>query len=141
MAETIEKTKQYKYQVNANLVITRDNTGPRDAVHTTGESSTLSVYAYDTLRNQFGIGASRGRNEQIDEIKRKHRKDISKNQDSIDSNSMLSQSKFKKLTNFSSASVLDPDIDTTYKPTTDDSKAAYEAIIKFIEQKFGSIVC
>lgn len=43
MAEELEKTKQYKYQSNANLVIQRLDSGiPRES-GPTGESSTLST--------------------------------------------------------------------------------------------------
>ena len=141
MAESIEKTKQYKYQVNANLVITRDNTGPRDAVHTTGESSTLSVHPFEKLRSQFGIGAKSVKNEEIDRIKKEHKEKKKKNQDThyLDASSLQ---KYKRRNDFSqTTSVLDQRIDATYRPTTEDSRAAYEAIINFVGLKFPSAVC
>ena len=45
MAEETEKRKQYKYQSNANLVIQRNEHGPRET-GPTGESSSLASVMY-----------------------------------------------------------------------------------------------
>eukprot|EP01083_Nonionella_stella_P208232 755841_1 len=132
MAEELEKTKQYKYQSNANLVIQRLDSGISRESGPTGESSTLSTFDQSLLRDNMGIRSAYGRpTDRIEKAKQKHKE---KEKDEVDGN----RQRHKTMMEIEhTESVLDAEVDTTYKPTTTESIASYELMIKLIETKFG----
>eukprot|EP00485_Elphidium_margaritaceum_P012587 CAMPEP_0202691912 /NCGR_PEP_ID=MMETSP1385-20130828/6470_1 /ASSEMBLY_ACC=CAM_ASM_000861 /TAXON_ID=933848 /ORGANISM="Elphidium margaritaceum" /LENGTH=2422 /DNA_ID=CAMNT_0049347375 /DNA_START=646 /DNA_END=7914 /DNA_ORIENTATION=- len=153
MAEEIEKFKQYKYQSNANLVIQRLDSGIARESGPTGESSTLSTFEQSKLMQEMGKRAAYSRpHEEFESAKRKHLQQQQSEKDGTaevgggggsgsGSNAVVDNHGNHKRRRIMMAehheSVLDAEVVDTYRPTTTESVAAYELMIRFIEEKFG----
>ena len=129
MAEKLEQQKQYKYQENANLVISRTKDGVSREVGPTGESSSLATYDVETLMAQMGKRA--GQSKPTDQIKKGKILQQKKDKETFEKKK-IGKSFFAKR-----GTVLDYEIDLSYKPQTKESKAAYELLINFMEKKCG----
>ncbi|PIA32529.1 hypothetical protein AQUCO_04400019v1 [Aquilegia coerulea] len=131
-AEAHARFKQYEYRANSSLVLTTDSR-PRDTHEPTGEPESLwgKIDPKD-----MGDRATRGRppelEEKIQKSKKKKERDVANNVQPSDMPKR--DSKRRKLTE---ESVLNLPEDGVYQPKTKETRAAYEALLSFIQQHLG----
>ena len=133
MEEALQK-EQHTYKEMANLVIKTaiDYNVSREESFI-GDCLSLNSVGQDVLRQNMGSRAAFNRTVNIsnDNENIKKRKKREYNDDILERN--VKRPKID-------ISVIDVEFDTTYTPQTKESKAAYELLIKFIQQKFGAQV-
>ncbi|KAJ4827132.1 DExH-box ATP-dependent RNA helicase DExH12 [Turnera subulata] len=128
-AEAHARFKQYEYRANSSLVLTTDSR-PRDTHEPTGEPESL----YGKIDpKSFGDRAARGRPPELDEKLQKSKR--KKERDPLSSDAPPArQSKRRRLRE---ESVLVAAEEGVYQPKTTESKAAYVAILDFIQRQLG----
>ncbi|KDP36726.1 hypothetical protein JCGZ_08017 [Jatropha curcas] len=127
-AEAHARFKQYEYRANSSLVLTTDSR-PRDTHEPTGEPESL----YGKIDpKSFGERAYRGRPPELDEKIKKSKK--KKERDPLSEPVPSRQAKKRRLRE---ESVLTSTEEGVYQPKTKETRAAYEAMLSFIQQQLG----
>jgi pre-mRNA-splicing helicase BRR2 len=127
-AEAHARHKQYEYRANSSLVLTTDSR-PRDTHDPTGEPESLWG-KIDT--KSFGDRAYRGKPHELDEKLQKAKR--KKERDPLAEPQPDRQSKRRRL---QEGSVLTSSEEGVYQPKTNESRAAYEAMLSVIQQQLG----
>lgn len=124
--EEIQRTKQYAYSANSNLVLTSQTARLRDA----GPSSDVkSLRALDLEQLKSEMGSRVTRERPMDLVQRLA-KTRTREQQVQDVRQLAQQRKQQQ-------SVLELAVGGVYQPSTRESRAAYEVLLSFIQQHIG----
>ncbi|KAJ0262082.1 Brr2 [Hirschfeldia incana] len=129
-AEAHARSKQYEYRANSSLVLTSENRPPRDTHEPTGEPETLWGKMDP---KSFGDRVAKGRPRELEDNNKlrnpKKERDAS-----------VSSARQSKRPRLGEESVLtDTDDDAVYQPKTRETRAAYEALLRVIQQQLGGL--
>ena len=130
-AEGHARSRQYDYRANSSLVLTTDSR-PRDSHDPTGEPESLWG-KIDT--KSFGDKVYRGRPPELEERLRKSKKRDADADD--DTAALVRQSKRRRLRLHEESVLMAASEEGTYKPKTNETRAAYRAMLSVIQQQLG----
>ncbi|KAL3148608.1 hypothetical protein ABBQ38_014036 [Trebouxia sp. C0009 RCD-2024] len=123
MAEREARQRQYDYRANSNLVLTAE-TRTREAAEPSGEPESL----HGRMRGKMGDRVQHSKPEGYEERKQKAAKKRQAQQEFE-----LEAPKQKRRT----GGVMNLDTASGYRPRTQETRAAYEAVLAFIREQFG----
>ncbi|DBA74615.1 TPA: DExH-box ATP-dependent RNA helicase DExH12 [Trebouxia sp. C0005] len=123
MAEREARQRQYDYRANSNLVLTAE-TRTREAAEPSGEPESL----HGRMRGKMGDRVQHAKPEGFEARKQKQAKKRQAQQEFE-----LEAPKQKRR----AGGVMNLDTASGYRPRTQETRAAYEAILSFIREQFG----
>jgi len=126
--EREQKTKQYEYRSNSNLVLTMESSGRRENGPTGEVTSLVGKQNLKELTQKMGDRVDRKKPKELtDRLEKSKRKREVKQH----------QMEMEKRRRREDSHVLTAQIDAVYKPQTRETKAAYEVLLSFIQKEMG----